>query len=288
MELGGEADPVVAEAYEGLKAAGLVTALCAELNAQQADRLSSLLPVIDRLVRTARGSWPVIELLAELPADPRFAYLALKLLGDFGTLSQTSAKLWRRLLDTVEHHGDPSCIEPLGRIAPRDPDASTSARMRNIAKRLTSSTSLTADELADLRTAKAPPSSTDGVELLAAIYADPSSDDARTIYADWLTSQGDPRGEFIQLQLQRAAGTATPAGVRREAALLKKYAKTWLGPLAPVISTPSYGPAYLALATELAVPTPALRQVSFARGFVRHVSALGVPKHRQAVFVDLI
>lgn len=36
--------------------------------------------------------------------------------------------------------------------------------------------------------------------LLAAVYADPASDDARLVYADWLTERGDPRGELIQLQ----------------------------------------------------------------------------------------
>ncbi len=286
MKLGGDPDPGIAAAYAALKPTARAAALCDELGKVTAPRLASLLPVIDRTVRTVRGSWPVVELFAELPPDPRFAELALGLLADFGTLPHTSAKLWRRLLDAVEHHGDPSCIARLQQIQPRDPD---SARITNIAKRLARAAVLTADQLAALSAEQAPPPpSTNGPELLAAIYADPSSDGARTIYGDWLTLHEDPRGEFIQLQLQRAAGTLTPAGERRETALLKKHAKAWLGPLASVISIPVWAPTYAPLPTELCVPHESLRNVSFARGFIRHLPELEVPMLRRAVYDDPI
>ena len=39
-----------------------------------------------------------------------------------------------------------------------------------------------------------------------AIVADPDNDEPRLVYADWLDERGDPRGEFIRIQCQVAAG----------------------------------------------------------------------------------
>lgn len=52
--------------------------------------------------------------------------------------------------------------------------------------------------------------------LLDAIYASPDDDAPRQVFADALTERGDPRGEFITLQLARARGEATPAQFMRE------------------------------------------------------------------------
>jgi uncharacterized protein (TIGR02996 family) len=40
-----------------------------------------------------------------------------------------------------------------------------------------------------------------GERLRKAVFADPSNDQPRAVYADWLMEQGDPRGEFIAAQL---------------------------------------------------------------------------------------
>ena len=69
-------------------------------------------------------------------------------------------------------------------------------------------------------------------ELLAAVHADPFDLAARAVYADALQDAGDPRGEFIALQL---AGKAT----QREKTLLKDHRKRWLGPLAKLVSNSS-------------------------------------------------
>lgn len=63
-------------------------------------------------------------------------------------------------------------------------------------------------------------------DFMAAIYAAPNEDMPRAVYADWLTEHGDPRGEFIALQL---APNPTVKSKKREAALLKKYGATWAG-----------------------------------------------------------
>src|SRR5947208_2415677 len=72
-------------------------------------------------------------------------------------------------------------------------------------------------------------------QLLAAIHAHPGDDELRRVYADLLLERGDPRGELIVLQLRRAAGEASEREMEQERALLKRYAKAWLGPLARVI-----------------------------------------------------
>jgi uncharacterized protein (TIGR02996 family) len=55
--------------------------------------------------------------------------------------------------------------------------------------------------------------------FLRAILDHPEEDGPRLVYADWLDEQGDPRGEFIQVQCQRARLRLND---RRRSALLKR------------------------------------------------------------------
>jgi len=67
--------------------------------------------------------------------------------------------------------------------------------------------------------------------LLAAVYESRDDDAPRLVYADWLTDQGDPRGEFIQIQCRLAClakdDPERPAPERREAELLAAHETTW-------------------------------------------------------------
>lgn len=63
-------------------------------------------------------------------------------------------------------------------------------------------------------------------QLLAAIYANPRSDEPRRVYADFLQERGDPRGEFIASQLDEAHGSD-----QRERELLQQHGAKWLEPL---------------------------------------------------------
>lgn len=110
----------------------------------------------------------------------------------------------------------------------------------------------------------APPSP----ELLGLVLAAPDDDEPRLVYADWLSEQGDPRGEFIQIQcmLGRALlgagakyasreGRKLPYESRqeleaREKELVKKHEAEWLAPIRRYI-----------------------RQWQLRRGFVDHVIA---------------
>lgn len=68
----------------------------------------------------------------------------------------------------------------------------------------------------------------DEAALLAAVYANPTDDGPRLVYADVLQEKGDPRGEFVALQ---CAG----ADAKKAKALVKQHGKQWLGALAPVL-----------------------------------------------------
>jgi uncharacterized protein (TIGR02996 family) len=72
-------------------------------------------------------------------------------------------------------------------------------------------------------------------QLLTAIFAEPQVDEHRRVYADWLCTHGDPRGEFIQLQLAEHDGLATKLTRERARQLARMHVKAWLGPLDHVL-----------------------------------------------------
>lgn len=64
-------------------------------------------------------------------------------------------------------------------------------------------------------------------ELVATVEAHPDDDGPRLVLAEWLSAQGDPRGEFIALQVAMAHGQANPAQLRRERALWREHGARW-------------------------------------------------------------
>lgn len=71
--------------------------------------------------------------------------------------------------------------------------------------------------------------------LLRLVYAEPQEDTHKLVYADWLLSRGDPRGELIMLQFRREEFGLNRAERAREQALLGQHMRRWLGPLATVV-----------------------------------------------------
>ncbi len=69
-------------------------------------------------------------------------------------------------------------------------------------------------------------------DLVAAIYADPDDDAPRHVLADYLSDRGDPRGEFISLQLARGRNDVR---IARELELQQAHAAAWLGAIAAVV-----------------------------------------------------
>lgn len=78
-----------------------------------------------------------------------------------------------------------------------------------------------------------------GDPLLAAIFAKPQVDEHRRVYADWLCERGDPRGEFILLQLAEHDGLGNQDTRARMQSLRRRHAKDWLGPLDHVVQRKS-------------------------------------------------
>ena len=82
--------------------------------------------------------------------------------------------------------------------------------------------------------------------LEAALIDNPDDLATHSAYADFLSQQGDPRGEFIQVQLRledATVGVQERTTLRqREQALLDKHIQDWLGPLYPDLLRQSSDP----------------------------------------------
>jgi uncharacterized protein (TIGR02996 family) len=113
--------------------------------------------------------------------------------------------------------------------------------------------------------------------LEAALVENPDEVANHAAYADYLTEQGDPRGEFIQVQLALEA-EQRPAAQRkrlqqREQELLQAHQREWLGELAPYFLDGAGVSPYLEL-YGLSGPG----QYRFARGWLSqlHLTCLTV------------
>ncbi len=119
-------------------------------------------------------------------------------------------------------------------------------------------------------------------DLLQAILDAPDDDDLRLVYADWFTSRGDPRGEFIVVQIELARLGVTSARalalwdeedsaklaraatlLRRERALLAAHRERWI--------TESFG-GDLPEVVRDRVRTNGATDFGFRRGFIERVS----------------
>lgn len=83
-----------------------------------------------------------------------------------------------------------------------------------------------------------PVNPTTEAELIAAMVRTPDEDGPRLVYADALTAEGDPRGDFISLQCRRAAQPDDEARKKLkllENKLLATHRTAWLAPLAQAL-----------------------------------------------------
>ncbi|MFT3712594.1 MAG: hypothetical protein QM817_33515 [Archangium sp.] len=185
--------------------------------------------------------WPLFEAIARLPPDPRFATASVDSLVQFAQLH--SQKLLRRLFDCVEQHGDASHAHRLDLELPwRVLTAGVETRGRRLVERMIN-TVITAPEISDQQrkqllaqewvVEKAGPPT----DPLEAVYAAPHDRARKQVLADVLLERGEPRGEFISLQLQNASP-------RKQAQLLKKHQDEWLGPLSEIIDTRDAKPVF--------------------------------------------
>jgi uncharacterized protein (TIGR02996 family) len=218
-------------------------ALVAALSKSTALGRTGLLSAVGDFAASAQGTrvWPTIEACGELTLDPRVAGLALRLLTTRGAIRELTAKLLRRLVRCIERHGHQGLLTDfdLWRAGPALTDGVDARRLANVAATLRARVPGPVDEdaLARLLTQVPAPlapslpvasSSVPAEGLLDAVLAAPDDDAPRLMYADLLTEQADPRGEFIALQCARAQGRVSAEARRREAELLHQHRVAFL------------------------------------------------------------
>jgi uncharacterized protein (TIGR02996 family) len=208
---------------------------------------------VERLLATPwPGRWidamPLLEQIALWPSDPRVAMALARIAHDLPYETTTCTPFYATLLEHLARIEDLRVLSLLGeRTYQECPRAYLSVFdvERHIVVHLREREALgrpPSDPVALERLRErfknelaARTKSTRGdQDFVAAILSDPNDDDVRPVYADFLCEEGDPRGEFIALQLRRAtsAATFTEAMKHRERTLLAKYERTWLGVLA--------------------------------------------------------
>ncbi|MFO0599515.1 MAG: TIGR02996 domain-containing protein [Myxococcaceae bacterium] len=162
--------------------------------------------------------------------DPRLVRALEQLLTDVPWSSDGSKPAWRQIFKLVEASGDPRyvALKPQFKVRPLMQEWLASAYAKAIAK-LPASFPPEKDAakwqkaLDALPKKKVPAGAKDERALFEAVYANPADDGPRQVLADFLLEKGDPRGEFINLQLHGG-------DEKREKALLKQHGKTWLEP----------------------------------------------------------
>src|SRR5689334_19591780 len=98
--------------------------------------------------------------------------------------------------------------------------------------------------------------------FLAAIRDRPDDDLPRLVYADYLDERGDPRGEFLRLQVERRTHPADDPRrhelLTREHELHRAHEEEWLGPLSAIVSSPEFRRGFIVwvlVMTEAFVPS---------------------------------
>lgn len=192
------------------------------------------------------GNWAdryrLMEALIEWPPDPRIGAHGLVLAKSFAREHITVPSYFPPLFDVLMQHVDTVVAE----AAQLKRSNLTRQEAKALQDALKSCVPLDAKDRAKvealLSSVEAPAASADEPTLLEAIYAHPEDDAARAVYADALSARGDPRGEFITLQL---APKLTTAQRERMKALLGKHERTWSGPLATVLEKRVYERGFL-------------------------------------------
>jgi uncharacterized protein (TIGR02996 family) len=115
--------------------------------------------------------------------------------------------------------------------------------------------------------------------FLEAVIGKPDEDMPRLVYADWLAGRGDPRGEFIRVQV--ALERLPPDDPGREALehrqheLLDRYAWQWAEPLRDLITEWTYRRGFIErVEASLEVPAATIIEL-FRLAPIRHIRDTG-------------
>jgi uncharacterized protein (TIGR02996 family) len=132
---------------------------------------------------------------------------------------------------------------------------------------------------------------TTAVEFVQAMRDAPDDEALRLVFADWLEDRGDPRGEFLRVQVELARWVpdlARRTALRqRERELLAGHGREWIGPLADYCLSWHFegGLAHVTMnARRFAGKAFAARaEELLTRAWVRRLRLEGAYRHRRAV-----
>ncbi len=128
---------------------------------------------------------------------------------------------------------------------------------------------------------------TEAEAFLQRILADPDDDAPRLVYADWLDDRGDPRGEFIRVQVALAHlpddSPRRPPLAAAERELLDAFRDEWAAPFRGLASGLEFRRGFVDEVKVAARPFLANAADLFAAGPVRHVHLLDVGGHLPAI-----
>jgi uncharacterized protein (TIGR02996 family) len=197
---------------------------------------------VDRLLDTP---WPGafktalerVKLLETFAPDPRIAEKLARVAATY--TSSASHPLHRAIATVLARSPTPAILPALAVVEERRYVADADRGLHDTAtlyeptrRAIAELAVLPADPLLLSRArASVPAARPDARQLFDQHTASPRDLALRAVLADALQSEGDPRGEFIATQLAMAAGTATPAGRKRQAQLLAAHIDAWTGPL---------------------------------------------------------
>src|SRR5262245_4164447 len=126
--------------------------------------------------------------------------------------------------------------------------------------------------------------------FLARIRELPDEDGPRLIYADWLDEQGDPRGEFVRVQIALARlpeyDRRRPELLRAERDLLTLYGDLWAEPFRGLATGPVFRRGFVNEVKVTARQFLAHPQDLFRAGPVRHLHLLDLGSHLVPVFAS--
>jgi uncharacterized protein (TIGR02996 family) len=179
--------------------------------------------------RTWRNTVERLYELASRGPDPRLADALVRLLDDLHHTTIASRDLRSAVFDLMRQMRDPRHLGLDHRAL-----AAVDGRWREVHQELERAeppASLTEEQRAAigamcLALERADPQE----DLLQAVWSSPDEDGPRLVYADWLVERGDPRGQFIHLQM---LPSPTSAQKRLAQRLLREHMPGWLGPLVP-------------------------------------------------------
>ncbi len=184
------------------------------------------------------------EALAPLGPDPRIAAALVAALTQgvlaVGFASRGVDRAYTRLLDAIAFQRDPAQLGYLASVAarPRAKRAGVREVLRAMLPKFLAQIELPEideDDAAQWQP-RQPNAAADLAALLAEVHQHPDEDDPRAVYADALIESGDPRGEFINLQL-----ADTPTSRKQARRMLREHGEHWLDPdLAQVTKTVVY------------------------------------------------